>query len=298
MSEEKTIEQKSNYIWKLPSIGITECNLCVNGYIHSHSSKYMPPEIITLCINFFSDIHIMNKIKNSSNGTSFKSDIFCVRHFKMYLDIWPNGYNSTQIGVFNLYLNLVSLSNKISEIEFEFTISVKETNTKWSSTAALGMVDTSIGWRANQISTKDIEKINSLTIEFTIDNIINVSDNNGNSLLETYTEYQNPAVSTVISHYEWKINQQLIPKTQDKYSSPYFKMHNILWYLQFKPKQQINNEHDNKDKEDEQFIFLNIAAIPPNISNVWVYCILSLKGTNIRYADILSFENDLASIGW
>ncbi len=68
----------------------------------------------------------------------------------------------------------VSLSNKIDEIEFKFTISLKETNIKWSSNASLTLLDTSIGWRDTQMATDEIQTLDSLTIEFKIDDITNV----------------------------------------------------------------------------------------------------------------------------
>eukprot|EP01084_Bolivina_argentea_P000157 304_1 len=234
-SEEKEIQQTSNYIWTIPSISITQCKLCVTGYIRNHSSQYIPSEIIILCVHFFTDTHIINKIKHSPNATCFKSDIFCIKRLKFRLEIWPNGYETTDVGICMLRLHLVSLSNKISVVSFHFTISIKETNTEWTSNASLGIMDWYVDLTNNTIlSTNDIQNIDSLTIEFKID-IINVLDDTY-SPTKTYTQYQNPSISTIISNYEWKINEkQLTPKIQDKYCSPYFKMHNMLWYLQFKP---------------------------------------------------------------
>eukprot|EP01084_Bolivina_argentea_P000156 302_1 len=187
-SDEKTIEQSSNYIWKIPSISDTQCGLCIAWYIRNHSAKYIPHEIMFLCMHFFTDMHIMNKIKNSPAETCFKSDIFCINHFKFLLEIWPNGYDKNEAGIFDLCLTLVSLSNKISKLELDFTLSIKETNTKWISNASLDRIDRWIFLTDHgmNILTKDIQNIDSLTIEFRINNIVNVWD--GNSyLLDTYS---------------------------------------------------------------------------------------------------------------
>eukprot|EP01084_Bolivina_argentea_P263093 445178_1 len=283
--EEKEIEKTSNYTWNIPSISFTQCKLCVTGYIRNNSSQYVPSEIIILCIHFFTDTNIMNKIKHSPHGISFKSDIFCINTLKFCLQIWPNGYNMSDVGILGLCITLVSLSNKISRFTFQFTILIQETNTKWTSTASLDRSTWSIYWTNNRILTKDIQNIDSLTIEFNIDDIISVFDDRY-SLLQTYTQYQNPSTSTITSNYEWNINnKQLTPKIQDEYCSPYFKMNNILFYLKFKP----NHE------QDEHFLFLNILTIPPNISKIFVYCSVLLKQNNETYSKYIQFTNDLSS---
>eukprot|EP01084_Bolivina_argentea_P263092 445177_1 len=292
-SEENIIEPTSHYIWKIPNIGVTQSELCIVGYIRMHSLKYIPSEIARLCVNFFTDIHIMNKIKHALNRTCFKSDIFCVKNFKFRLEIWPNGYEAFEVGTFDIWLELVSLSNKISDIEFQFTISIQEINTDWidctdwTGNANLNMNDRWVIWKGDDILTEDIQNIDSLTIKFQINDIISVLDDNGLSVLDTYTQYQNPLISTIIGDYQWKINKHLNPKIQNEYHSSYFKMHNISWILKF--------------KVDKQQVWLNMVTIPPNISTVWVYCSLSLKDKNKMYWHVnrvMRFSDDLASTLW
>eukprot|EP01083_Nonionella_stella_P011349 32260_1 len=281
-------DEQSSYTWTIPSLSKEHSQFIVMKYFRDHCLDHFPFELIDLCVHYFADVNVMDKIKTASNATPFQSDIFCIQHVKFYLDIWPNGYGPLQNGIVNLYLNLVSLSPNVSEFEFDFTISIKETNTKWSSSATFSITDTCTGWRDDVLSTKEIQKLDSLTIALTMDSDVDILDQEGNHI-----RFQSSSLNTALSHYDWHIdNKQLI--STPTLDSPYFKMHNILWNLQVRHS-KVSDENTQSNQHKYQLL-LHAVTIPPNISSTWIYCCFFLQETSASYCGILHFEQDLAAI--
>eukprot|EP01083_Nonionella_stella_P033351 91294_1 len=83
----------TQHTWCLSEVTNTTADLLLHGYSKkqglSHESTFSS-RIIQTWMQHYTNIKLINQIKNSKPFESYKSDIFCVQGFKFYIELVPN----------------------------------------------------------------------------------------------------------------------------------------------------------------------------------------------------------------
>eukprot|EP01084_Bolivina_argentea_P318411 552183_1 len=106
----------NSFIWRIPLFTNKQTQYLCNGYIRMVSIKYIPIDIIKLCIQYIDDSNLISIIKNAKTVGGVRSTFFSIGQFKFFMDLYPNGYGIEDKDNVDIFLNLASLSPTIPRI--------------------------------------------------------------------------------------------------------------------------------------------------------------------------------------
>ena len=118
------MSQVTVYKWRIPKYTESQLNTIFITYIQNISNKHVPIDIINLCIQFFQDCNILNKMKDVKPGDGFYSNYFDVANCNWCIDIYPNSSDTELGGEVDIFLSVESIAPNISQIHLEYNIQI------------------------------------------------------------------------------------------------------------------------------------------------------------------------------
>ena len=206
-------ENKHKFIWKLPSIPLSQKEVICSGYVRAnyHYKTHFIPELIKLFALFYTnDPYTIDDIKNALHLQRFMSPMFTVQGFKWYLEFYPNGSNDNNKGLSILYLCLAILPPKILSIELKYKLSIIETKSEYIDKFIFNTDEAYDGWSRDILSLKDINKSDIKSLTFCVEMPV-IHQHGTNNQLKVLNKDNIPyeiEKKLPISKYQWTVNEE------------------------------------------------------------------------------------------
>eukprot|EP01084_Bolivina_argentea_P026952 50102_1 len=104
------------------------------------------------------DATLLKQMKSAANGNGFNNPTFTLFNLRWYLDFYPNGEAESSKGCCNLFLKLVMLPKKVSEIVLRRKLTNQESGRFSEIQTSFKEGDTSTGWCDSKLKTNKIQK--------------------------------------------------------------------------------------------------------------------------------------------
>ena len=289
-------ELKSSFTWKLPKLTKINIDLLCKGFINQYTRNlYIPADIIKLCIDYFNDNIEIESLRKTKNTECFKScKPFTINQFKFYLDIYPNGYDTSSDGYCDVLLNILSIPPNIGRVRINYNISLLELNISSSQVSTFNRSNIGYVWN-EKIKFDKIKSLKTLTfilnitklkifyiIQDLIDEDNGVEDRGNNDLMQETKGGKTEKISgsdkilinsdfeLLSDEYLWNITQLEIKNGASSalVSSPLFTVGSFKWMM------QICKMTDGLDG-----IILSLVALSSNIWTVYIHWEMELAET-------------------
>eukprot|EP01084_Bolivina_argentea_P272591 464161_1 len=154
-----------SYLWQIPSKLPSKDSLLIAGYLRQINGV-IDHEILSLCETFFmyNTGVAMSDICNMQCGEIFSNKILNICGLKWCVEIYTNGDKKSSEGFVQFYIELISLSPKITKVSFNYNIELLETNTTFKKTTIFNFDgDRSEGWPQKYLNLAKIKHLKQLT---------------------------------------------------------------------------------------------------------------------------------------
>ena len=158
-----------NFSWRIPSVIDEKKEKLIAGYTKTnYTTRLIDKPIIEVCIKYYQySPYALDMIKQSKPDQVFISPTFCIEWSSKYKSFWclelvPNYNGEEDIALFVSYQ---SDSEKKFKYSTTYTLSIKETGTTYTNYEEFINDNTSFGWEENMLPLKNIQSLNSLTME-------------------------------------------------------------------------------------------------------------------------------------
>ena len=147
-------------------------------YYNNNSLYYnIPIEISSLCLKYVFDhfmLHIgrykwiiddkklFGEMLIADNKEQFVSPLFEIGKLKWIIQAYPNGIDEDSIGLFDIFVKLISLPTKWDHIIVRRTIECKQSFSKYTCIATYEK-DSSFGWCDGALSLQEVSNFKELT---------------------------------------------------------------------------------------------------------------------------------------
>ena len=206
-------------------------HLIINGYVRIKvPSITIPSDMIHLIILFIDDHFMLTRgtyewiidyetlqqMKKAKAEQEFSSPKFKIAELYWMIDSYPNGNDESDAGSFDIFLKILSMPTKWSDIILCYNIRCNETLSSCITTKSFDASGGNWGWGTNTMQFNEIQSLNKLS--FTISIIINkITLNHQNKLY-----YQRNVSIPEITRIEWRINDDLLSKMKQSHNGKQF----------------------------------------------------------------------------
>ena len=260
-----------------------ETYIIINGYFRlSFPSNIMPLYIIHITTVFIDDHFMLTRgsyqwiidndtlqlMKSKKGRSKFSSHTFKIAELEWIIDVYPNICSSSEAGIFQVYLRLVSLPTTWEHVLLCLNIRCPETQSSHTSLQQWDEGRSDWGWPPNAMKFTEIESLNQLSFIASI-RVNKIKLKNSNK----YYYQQNVSIPR-ISKIEWKINEDLLSKMKlshngKRFTSP---IYNDTFCFAICPNGESFAHGRTK-------IELVLCALPPNQKNINLKWKINLNAT-------------------
>eukprot|EP01084_Bolivina_argentea_P058942 107583_1 len=270
---------------------------------HNNNCAYfnIPYDISTLCLSYVSDhfmLHIGRYKWNISDHKRFKemilacnkqqfvSDPFEIGKLKWIIQAYPNGIDEDSIGLFDIFVKLLSLPQKWDHIIVRRTIECIQSLSKYTCIATYEK-DSSFGWCDGALSLKEVSHFKQLTFIITITILrIELIENLSHKI---FYQINNKNEHKKRYHIQWKIDEILMTKMKESNTGKCYES-NIekegLFCIQCFP------NGDNAASKGDVELYIQLCSLPRNISKLEIQYSLSCIETNSKDTRTKEFDYD------
>ena len=194
-------------------------HLIISGYLRIKAPSITIPSDIIHMITLFVDDHFMfprgtyewiidydtlQQMKKAKAEQEFCSPKFKIAELYWMIDAYPNGNDESDSDSFDIFLKVLSVPTKWSDIILCYNICCNETQSSCITTASFEASGDNWGWGTDTMTFNEIQSLNKLS--FTVSIIINkIILNHQNKLY-----YQRKVLIPEITRIEWRINDDLL----------------------------------------------------------------------------------------
>eukprot|EP01084_Bolivina_argentea_P049601 91218_1 len=233
---------------------------------------------------------IIKNILNCSSGEMYTSETFVMSLLEWRISIYPNGdlEDQSDIGSFNVYLELDSVPTKWEQIIVRFTLYFCQTDCKLTAIGLYNEEYNVYGWEYYTLLLSEVKELQPIELIFDAEiEIIRIIQND-NSIL-----YQNPLKidPQMQINEKWIIDKHLMNKIKNvKHFGKHFSSNVFgnLWVIRLYP------HGFDKDNDGKCQLGLGICNLPYNISKLSVKCTISLIEAN-KETQMTEYEHDVES---
>lgn len=214
---------------------------------HNEYEQFQNSQLDTMAMEFewkITDYKVIENLKSAANGMGFDSPVFDAFGYKWCLQLFPSGYNADNRESVDLFLYLVSVPPDIDCIAVNYTMTMKELMVDFSYSEQFSKENFLTGWPYNVVKILDIQNLKTLSFAVTM-HLFEVYDLNGHPVVSTKWMANSsdvvPAKTADLpsGQYVWCIeNENDLKQIKDPnirrgFTSPYFEMYGLKWFLQF-----------------------------------------------------------------
>eukprot|EP01083_Nonionella_stella_P091140 254736_1 len=254
------------------------CSLCLL-YVDDHFMLHMGSYKWTI-----SDAKLFSQMLSSNNKEQFVSPSFQIGGLKWIIQAYPNGIDEDSMGLFDIFVKLLSLPPKWDHIIVRRTIECLESSSKYTCIATYEK-DSSFGWCDGALSLKEVAQFKQLTfvIKITILRIELIENHQIFYEINTHLEYKQRY------KIEWKIDKQLMHKMKASNTGKCYESEidkDGVWCIQCFP------NGDNAASKGDVELYIQLCALPCDISKVEMRYTLSCVETLSRDTRVKEFDYD------
>ena len=253
-------------------------HLIIDGYFHIECPLYIIPSDIIYLTTLFVDDHFMisrgghqwyidsellNKLKKANRKERFVSPTFKIAELDWMICVFPNGYTEDDPGNCMVFLALLSLPQKWSDLALYYDMSCAETMSSYGHQFRVSdYTYLSWGWPVNTMRLNEIESLDHISI--TISVIINEIRVKSISETDDKLYYRRNTCIPKDTTIEWNIT----PKTLSRMKSSHAGKRYISWI--YNEAFQLELCPNGKDIDDEGWTHaaINLCGFPENVSKI------------------------------
>eukprot|EP00485_Elphidium_margaritaceum_P010737 CAMPEP_0202686728 /NCGR_PEP_ID=MMETSP1385-20130828/2490_1 /ASSEMBLY_ACC=CAM_ASM_000861 /TAXON_ID=933848 /ORGANISM="Elphidium margaritaceum" /LENGTH=719 /DNA_ID=CAMNT_0049341373 /DNA_START=21 /DNA_END=2180 /DNA_ORIENTATION=+ len=230
----------------------------------------------------------LQRLMNAKVGESFESEVFEIGKLKWVILIFPNGWNKSNKGCFNICIKLLTMSSKWKQLILCRTIQCVDTQSSCTSIASYYKNGDTMCWKERTLLLSELQclqaTLDALTFRVSIVILKIICRKDDEVLYPNLMQYGMEAQQSIV----WKIESGTLNKFRMAYHSKSFesgKHSDGMWCLRCYP--------NGISPKDESYLglYLTLCGLPAHISKLKVlYTFRCKEFKSLKHSRIKNFS--------